>query len=213
MTRHQPIPLAGSTLGEHRHVCAFFETADDEYRVMFPFYLDAAQRGERAVVIMPRSRTDVRERLRGAGVDVDAPRRQFELLCSEDVYSSDGRLNVGTMLARISAAFADGRALGYELTRVAGHGERSLISTRDVDGFLEYEARLNDLVAEGPDPVICLYDIHQISAGMAFEVLRSHPMTIVGGVLQINPFFEPPALLLERLRARASARREHPVMA
>jgi hypothetical protein len=29
--------LAGSILGAQRHVCAFFHSADEEYRVMFPF--------------------------------------------------------------------------------------------------------------------------------------------------------------------------------
>jgi hypothetical protein len=29
--------FAGSVLGAQRHVCAFFHTADEEYRVMLPF--------------------------------------------------------------------------------------------------------------------------------------------------------------------------------
>jgi hypothetical protein len=29
--------LAGSILGAQRHVCAFFHSADEEYRVMLPF--------------------------------------------------------------------------------------------------------------------------------------------------------------------------------
>jgi hypothetical protein len=202
MATYTPIRLAGSELGEHRHVCAFFDTPDDEYDVLFPFFREAMEQGERAVSIQPRSRVDYRARLRAAGVDVDAPRRQFELLCSEDAYASEGRLDVDAMLGRIRRAFEDGRELGYPLTRIAGNGERSLISPQTVDAFLEYETRLNDLVGEGPDPVICVYDVRNIPAGVAFEVLRTHPMAIVRGVLQENPFFVPPAELLEMLHAR-----------
>ncbi|MFY9852842.1 MAG: hypothetical protein WAK26_03070 [Terracidiphilus sp.] len=35
-----PIPLAGSYLGEVRHVCAFFNNDDEEYRVLLPFIKD-----------------------------------------------------------------------------------------------------------------------------------------------------------------------------
>ena len=36
------------------------------------------------------------------------------------------------------------------------------------------------------------------------DILRTHPMVIVGGVLQQNPFFVPPDRFLEELRARAA---------
>ncbi len=34
------------------------------------------------------------------------------------------------------------------------------------------------------------------------DILRTHPMVIVGGVLQANPFFVPPDEFLRELRAR-----------
>jgi hypothetical protein len=34
------------------------------------------------------------------------------------------------------------------------------------------------------------------------DILRTHPMVIVGGVLQTNPFFVPPDEFLRELRAR-----------
>ena len=36
-----PIPFAGSMLREHRHVCAFFCSANDEYNTLLPFICDA----------------------------------------------------------------------------------------------------------------------------------------------------------------------------
>ena len=32
-----PISLVGSQLGDVRHVCAFFNNDDEEYRVLLPF--------------------------------------------------------------------------------------------------------------------------------------------------------------------------------
>jgi hypothetical protein len=32
-----PIRFAGSELGEKRHICAFFNSPEEEYRVLLPF--------------------------------------------------------------------------------------------------------------------------------------------------------------------------------
>jgi hypothetical protein len=32
-----PIPFAGSQIDQTRHVCAFFNSPDEEYRVLLPF--------------------------------------------------------------------------------------------------------------------------------------------------------------------------------
>ena len=36
------------------------------------------------------------------------------------------------------------------------------------------------------------------------DILRTHPMAILGGVLQRNPFFVPPAEFLAELRERGA---------
>jgi hypothetical protein len=38
------------------------------------------------------------------------------------------------------------------------------------------------------------------------DILRTHPMVILGGVLQRNPFFVPPAEFLAELRERGAYR-------
>ena len=39
-------------------------------------------------------------------------------------------------------------------------------------------------------------------ANVVMDVLRTHPMVIIGGVLQQNPFFVPPDEFLRELRER-----------
>jgi hypothetical protein len=46
------IRFAGSVLGAQRHVCAFFHTPDEEYRVLLPFIKEGFDRGERAFHIV-----------------------------------------------------------------------------------------------------------------------------------------------------------------
>jgi hypothetical protein len=37
------------------------------------------------------------------------------------------------------------------------------------------------------------------------DIMRTHPMVIIGGVLQENPFFVPPDEMLAELRRRHAA--------
>jgi len=42
----RPIRLAGAVLGPPRHICAFFNNRDDEYRVLLPFIKDGLECGD-----------------------------------------------------------------------------------------------------------------------------------------------------------------------
>jgi hypothetical protein len=71
-----------------------------------------------------------------------------------------------------------------------------------VEDFLEDESRLNDVVPQGRDTVVCVYDLSETSAALIVDVLRTHPMIILGGMLHENPFYTPVAQFLAELRER-----------
>jgi hypothetical protein len=75
----------------------------------------------------------------------------------------------------------------------------------DVPGaadLLEYEAEVNDVLERNRHPAVCVYDIAKLSGSMMMDILRTHPMTLIGGVVQENPFYTPPAEMLRELRER-----------
>ena len=47
-----PISFAGSQLAETRHVCAFFHSEEEEYRVLLPFIKDGFACGHKAVHVV-----------------------------------------------------------------------------------------------------------------------------------------------------------------
>jgi hypothetical protein len=51
------------------------------------------------------------------------------------------------------------------------------------------------------------YDLAKFGAGVVMDILRTHPMVIIGGILQENPFFVPPDAMLEELRQRRTLAR------
>ena len=152
----QPIRFAGSVLGTQRHVCAFFNSADEEYRVMLPFIKDGFERGERAFhIVDPALRAEHLRRLESAGIDVTTAQKsgQFELRNWSDAYLQDGHFDQDRMLALLQAILEGGRKQGFPLTRLVAHMEWALEDRPGVDDLLEYEGRLNYLLPRYRDPV------------------------------------------------------------
>jgi hypothetical protein len=203
--RFAPVNFAGSQLRDYRHVCAFFSSADEEYGTLVPFMRDGLAAGERLVNFMPQDRPDHEDRLRAGGIDVDEARRnhQLEVVLSEEAYlTRDGHFDGAGMLRRLPQLLDSGHELGFTMTRLVAHAEHMTDDTDNADAFIEYESWLNRVLPDYPDPVICTYDLNRISAGVVMDVLRTHPMVIIGGVLQENPFFVPPDEFLRELDAR-----------
>src|ERR1700734_4435557 len=91
-----PISLAGSQLGDVRHVCAFFNSDEEEYRVLLPFIKDGFESGDKAVhVVNPEQREDHLQRLAAVGIDTPATEQsgQFELRTNTESYLRDGRFD------------------------------------------------------------------------------------------------------------------------
>ncbi|MBK6004801.1 MEDS domain-containing protein [Ramlibacter ginsenosidimutans] len=198
-----PIEIAGTTLGRHRHICAFFRDAEEEYRVMVPFIKDGLGRGDRICQIVESGqRPALRRHLQAGGVDVEADERsgQLEILSVHDHYVRDGHIDVERMLTAIRQRLsADDEP---SISRITGHAEWAGADWPGMQTFLEYEARLNDVVPEGRDTVVCLYDLSKTSAALIADVLRTHPVVILGGLLHENPFYLPVDQFLRELHGR-----------
>ena len=70
--------------------------------------------------------------------------------------------------------------------------------------WVEYEMRLNDVLPRYDDPVIS-YDANLLNASLALDILRTHPVAIIGGVLVENSFFSRPEASLREVRERSAA--------
>jgi hypothetical protein len=170
-----------------------------------PFVAEGFAHGDRAFhIIDPRLRRDYETVLRDAGVDVEAAEAsgQLEIRQWADAHLRDDRFNQDAMLALIQEVLTDGRTRGYPRTRFIAHMEWSLEDFPGVESIIEYEARLNEVLPQYHDPVICTYDLAKFGGGIVVDILRTHPLAIIGGLLIENPFYLPPDQFLVELRAR-----------
>jgi hypothetical protein len=207
-TDHHSLEVAGNTLGQHRHICAFFNSDEEQHRVLQSFIKDGFDRGDKAFhLVDPERREEHLRRLAEAGIDVEEAigSGQLEVRLWQDAYLRDGRFDQDAMLELIEEQLQSGAAPQSRRIRLLAHMEWSLLAQPGVGDLLEYETRLNYVVPKYDDPVICTYDLGRFGASVVMYALRTHPVVIIGGLLQENPFFVPPDEMLLELRGRQSA--------
>ena len=201
-----PISLAGSTLGATRHVCAFFDDDDEEYRVLLPFIKDGFECGDKAIhVVNPHQREDHLVRLAATGIDVAAAekRGQFELRLTTDTYLPDGRFAQARMLSTFEQLAGSAVSDGFPRSRIICRMDWAAENRALVDNVIEFEARVNDIWRRHDDAVICTYHLWQFTGDAVIDIMRTHPMVILGGLLQHNPFFVPPEQFVASFRRAA----------
>jgi transcriptional regulator with GAF, ATPase, and Fis domain len=187
------------------HICAFFHNQDEEYEVLLPFIKQGLVKGEKAYhIVDPKLRKEHLRRLETTGIDVKVAtaRRQLEVKVWDEAYLRNERFDQREMAAFIESALKEARSQGFRSTRLVAHMEWILEDRPSVEDYLEYEARLNYVLPKYRDSVICVYNCEKYDAGIVMDILRTHPVVMIGGVMQRNPFFITPDELLEELRER-----------
>jgi hypothetical protein len=211
-----PIPFAGSQLDQTRHVCAFFNSTDEEYRVLLPFIKDGFQSGHKAIhVVNPDQRQDHLHRLGAAGIDAAAAQQsgQLEVHANTDVYLPEGRFDPDRMISAFEQLASGNSGSGYPLSRICCRMDWTVRDQSHIDDVIEFESRVNDVWRRHEDAVICTYHLGQFRGDEVIDIMRTHPMVIIGGILQQNPFYIPPAEFLQEFRQRRVRRNGSPAAA
>lgn len=210
--QRKPVRLAGRILDHSPHVCAFFTTRDEEYQVLLPFIKEGFEEGDKAFhIIDPQHRADHLQRLGQAGINVEhtTSTGQLEVRDWSQAYLRDGRFDQHRMLELVEEVLHSSRVDNFALTRLVAHMEWSNLDLPGVHDLIEYEARLNYLIPKYEDPILCTYDLTQFSAQVVIDILRVHPMVILGGILHENPFYTPPDEFLQELHSHTRSEAQH----
>lgn len=212
-TRAAPIPFAGSQLGETRHVCAFFNSDDEAYRVLLPFIKDGFACGDKAVhVVNPDQQGGHLRRLAAEGIDTAAAQQsgQLELRTNIETYLRDGLFDPDRMLEAFERLASGNAKGGFPISRIVCQMDWAAQGRSYVDNLVEFESRVNDVWRRHNDAVICVYDLAKFGGDTVIDIMRTHPMVLIGGALQRNPFFLPPEEFLRERRLRQASRIEPP---
>ena len=207
-TLAQSTQFTGSAFGPNRHICAFFNSIDEQHRVLRAFITDGFAEGDKAYhYVDPERREEHLGWLAEAGINVAEAMDtgQLEVEPWQDSTLQGGRFDLDTWLSTFEDVLQSGPAAGYGQTRFFGHMEWALTDLPGTENLMEYETRVNYLIPKYEDTVICAYDLTKFGASAVLDALRTHPVVIIGGLLQENPFYVSPDQLLSEIRERRSA--------
>lgn len=193
----EPVTFAGGVLDRYRHVCAFVSGPDEQRGILDPFIVDAVEHGDRLVYLVdPAGAAVPVTRLRRLGYDAGAllEQRRCEVRTWTDTYLRGGRFDQRAMLELLDGLLDAGHETRIRLVADMGWAA----GRHDVsEDLIEFEARANFIHARHRHIVICSYDTSKFDGSFVVDILRTHPMVLIGGILQENPFFVPPAEFLE----------------
>ncbi|WP_144147429.1 MEDS domain-containing protein [Paraburkholderia sp. BCC1884] len=202
-----PISIAGTPMDAF-HVCAFFNSRDEEYNTLNPFYGQAIENGEKNFhIVDPALIDDHRARLQASGIDTHACEAcgQLEVVTWPEAYlDSEGKFDKDRMLALVDRLTGSGRNAGFSRLRIMGNMDWAFGDTPNAPDLIAYEAEVNEIIERNRQPAVCVYDMAKLTGAMLMDVLRTHPLTLINGIVQENPFFTPPSEMIKELESRRS---------
>lgn len=211
MNRNEaPVRLAGRILKQTRHICAFFNSREEQNKTLMPFFKEGMERGEKLFhIVDPRLHEEHVSACSACGIDVNTATAngQLEIRHWEDAYLKDGYFDGDRMVQKIADVLESNRDK-YGLTRLMGNMEWALETLPGVTDIVEYETKLNYLLPNYPDPIVCVYDLNKHSGSVVMDILRTHPLVIIGGVLQENVLYVPPDEFLKELQQRKNQKQQ-----
>jgi hypothetical protein len=178
---------------------------DEEYRVIGPFICNGFLNGDKAFhIIDGKHRAGHVQRLKELGIDVKSCEQtgQLEIRGWEDAHLRPGWFDQDAMLGLVEEVLTDSKSRGFRFTRWVANMGWALGGHRGVENLAEYCTRLNDVTSKYDYTIICTYDLARFSAASVIDLLRSHPVAVIGGTVHENPFYAPPQALLAELRQR-----------
>ena len=209
-TTADPMRFSRNIFTQHRHICAFFNSFDEQHRVLRPFIQDGFADGDKAYHYVDPARWEEHLGwLAEVGINVDEAMGtgQLEVQRWQDSTLLGGCFDLEAWLTSFERILQSGPAAGYGQTRFFGHMEWALTDLPGTGDLMEYETRVNYVIPRSEDTVVCVYDLTKFGASAAMDALRTHPAVIIGGLLHENPFYVPPDQLLTEIRERRSARK------
>jgi PAS domain S-box-containing protein len=181
------------------HICLIYETRAEQMASAIPFPKEGLSRGERCLYIADDSSVEaIAQELAAAEVNVDHERERGALmmLTKQDSYLKGGKFDPHTMIDFLRSAQTQALADGFSGLRGTGEMTWALGPEIGCDRLIEYEVLLSNFLANSHCLFLCQYNRLRFDPAVIHDVLRTHPIAILGDLVCPNPYYEPPDLVL-----------------
>jgi hypothetical protein len=199
----------GRDIRESAHICAFFDSQEQEYECLGPYFAEGLAQGEQVVTIRDAvDCSDHVERLKQViPQPLDAPiaSDQLRVVASEEAYLQDGCFESERMYQMLESMLADVKSGPYKRVRTCGAMSWALREFPGTEELMDYESRVNRLTQQHDCTLMCVYDINKFSGRAVMDVLATHPLAVMGDRIYENPYYVEPTDFLHSLIKRGSA--------
>ena len=199
MSEAPSVHICGRNVGRPGHLCAFFDSREQEYDVLAPYYKEGLAAGEEVITIVDADRKDDHcKRVAHYEIPVEHAMADgtFKVLTAEDTYTAGGRFEATRMYELLQSALVDAKRHGRRV-RTSGVMDWSNAGTPGTEELMEYEARVNVLVPMYDCTLLCVYDISKISATAMMDILQTHPYVVHRRKVLENPYYIAPIDVLK----------------
>ncbi len=95
------------------------------------------------------------------------------------------------MIEVFEQAASDNAKGEFPLSRIVCRMDWAAEGGSHVDDLVEFESRVNDVWRRHDDAVICTYHLPKFGGDTVIDIMRTHPLIIIGGILyqQIRSLF------------------------
>jgi signal transduction histidine kinase/CheY-like chemotaxis protein len=194
------------SLRQGEHLCLVYENAAEQLAAAVPFLRAGLAQGERCLYIADeRTTEEVAQALTAGRVNVpgECARGALRLLTGRESYLRSGRFDPRRMIAFLGEAVAEALAAGFTGLRATGEMTWALGPEVPSECLTEYEALLNDFFPRQRALGLCQYSRSRFPPAVLRDVLRTHPVAVLGGEACRNPYYEPPRMVLGQQPAAA----------
>jgi MEDS: MEthanogen/methylotroph, DcmR Sensory domain len=205
LNKQQSVTLCGETLTGPLHICAFFDSREEQYEVLLPWIKEGIYNNEEVLNILEsKLHAEHCSRLAKENIPVreSIESGQLKIASTEDTYLQGGAFAVDRMFNLVEQAVVNAQNGPYGMFRGCGEMQWALKNLPGTDQLMEYEARLNFLTPKYDCSIICIYDINKFSGRAVADILATHSHVILNGKIHKNPHFIEPIELLKILLKR-----------
>jgi MEDS: MEthanogen/methylotroph, DcmR Sensory domain len=183
------------------HVCAFYSGSPGRDEIVLPFLAEGIRAGDQCLCFLDTAApSEVLSQL-ALQVDVNSPvaTGQLQVATPAESYLRTGRFVADEMIDYWGEAAAHAQRGGdFSFIRATGDLPLELSQPAERAEFVRYEARLNEVIPNYPQLILCLYDMERFGATVLMDALRTHRRVIADGMVHDNPYYIEPDKFLAR---------------
>ena len=181
------------------HLCVICDHAEERLAAAAQYIGDGLRQNNFVMYAADEKTTDaLKQMLARQGIDVahEIARGALKMPTAYEAYLRGGQFLPDQMYAEFEQAIDSAEAAGFAGCRFAGEPLWAVENAAMRPALIEFEMRLNALFRERKAAGLCVYDRKIWPAEVVRDVLRTHPVAVVGDlVCQRNLYYERPDLI------------------